>query len=78
MVFDSENTGRKRKTTRTHPCPQRGRERPERHAPWLAAMELAGARGQEARVHAKAWDLAEKNAGKVGELTSVTETARTA
>jgi len=41
-------------------------------------MELAGARGQEARGHAKAWDLAEKNVEKVGELTSVTETARTA
>ena len=52
-------------------------ERPERHAPWPAAMELAGARGQGARGHANAWDLAEKNAGKVGGLTSTTETART-
>ena len=53
-------------------------ERPERHAPWTAAMELVGARGREARGHAKAWDLGEKNAGKVGELTNMTETARTA
>ena len=41
-------------------------------------MELARARGQEARGHAKAWDLGEKIVGKVGELTSATETARTA
>ena len=51
---------------------------PAWHGPWPAVMELIGARDQGARRHVNAGNSVEKNAGRVGELTSATKTARTA
>ena len=56
----------------------RGRGEHARPAPWPAAMELAGARGQGARRHENTMDSVEENAGRERKLTGATKTARTA
>jgi len=45
VVLRTETTGRERRARGTQSRPWRGRGEPARPAPWPAAMELAGARG---------------------------------